>query len=616
MFDDGSVPLSNKVPVASYTRRGNGDYLEDRSRSAAPRTEKGTDALASGHIFDPMEQGKPVNVFSEDFPFSQSPPSTTAKQTHKIHVEIQKHLIEGTPEGRDILWAFNNASLHPPISAEFLAELDSSRIINNPRLRQDVNFECELRFRPNLDGAQGEQKRNSATQFWKALEAELHMLNFVQKARLHPQRSTDPTHWASVMRGSRKRLPDVFEAVRDILTTLVPDKDQAEIADRLDVHLIIQQIDNGVWDLVDLATWLGKVLKGHCAPMRDSLVDKMRNNIIQGAHQADQELTVRGLRLLFDLLEMMKLDLANHQIRILRPSLIADSINFLRRYHDIRIRLGRLDPDVSRVWLEQEHDALCSNQRARVTHLDALTHALLRDLVLNSGTASLTATFYLDLPQLEAIRADIHDMIRHRICGDVLSDLLSPGASPTELPKALTDLRTSLTAIVGTRALWTNRVKNIAAEIVRILLMLGRAATLYDADLIDLAERKLREDLEPSSPAFCTLAQNLLDRLLPKTKKCVDVHCKLSSTELQEALVPQLPSSPTRALGKGAICEPVDRGKSHDFDNEIVRRFSHVVVLHWQVWADRVYLAKANPDRALSFPAAPASHEPASPAIF
>lgn len=490
------------------------------------------------------------------------------------------------------------------------------RIINNPKLRHDVNFDRELHFRPNLDGVRGKQKIKSADDYWKALEAELYMLDLVQRARLQPQGTTDLAYWASLMRESRKRLPNVFEAVRDILVTLVPDQDQAKITERLDVDLLIQQIDNGVCDLVDLANWLGKVLKNHCAPMRDGLVDKMRKSITKGAQQADQKLMVSGLRQLLNLLEAMKLDVANHQIRHMRPLLIADTINFQRRYHDHRIGLGKLNPDVSRVWLEQEFDLLCSTQAPPVTYLDALTQALLRDLLFCSSTASLTATFYLDLDRLRTIRVDMHNMIYHRICGDVLAELLGLGSSRSELPKALSALRISLSAIVGTQAQWTDRIENIAAEIVRIVLTLEGGANLYDTDLINLAERKLKEGLEPSSPAFCMLAQQMLDRLMSKTKECVNAHCRLPAIELQEALVPALPSSPTHALGMGAVCEPLGIAKSNDADLDVVRRFSHVVILHWQVWADLVYLVEPEPEFGLSSPAPSASPEPVTRAIF
>lgn len=533
-----------------------------------------------------------------------------------VTAEIERRLRASGPRGIEILPAFRNASTYPPITPDSLAELDMPRIINNPKLRHDVNFDRELHFRPNLDGARGKQKIKSAEDYWKALEAELYMLDLSQRARAQPDGTVSPHYWESVMRESRKRLPSVFEVVRDILTTLVPDQDQAEITERLDVYLLIQQIDNGVCDLVDLANWLGKVLKIHCAPMRDGLVDKMRKAITKGAQQADQKLMVSGLRQLLNLLEAMKLDVANHQIRHMRPLLVADTINFEKRYNDHRIGLGKLNPEVPRLWLEQEYHTLSAIEGTPMSYLDTLIHALLRDLLFCSSTTSLTSNFYLDLDRLRTIQVDMHNMICHLVCGNILVDLLAPTVLKCDLPKALSVLRSSLKAIVESQRFWAAQIENIAAEVVRVALTLGGRTCLHDADLVALAERRLREDLDPSSSAFRDQAQILLHRFLPKTKECVNAHCRMSAIDLQEALVSPMPIAPTRSFGMGAVCEPVATARSTDPDMKLIRCFSHVVVLHWQVWADLVYLVEPEPEYGLSSPPPSVSPGPVTRAIF
>jgi hypothetical protein len=358
------------------------------------------------------------------------------------------------------------------------------------------------------------------------------------------------------------------------------------------------------------------VLKNHCAPTRDGLVDEMCKAITKGAQQADQKLMVSGLRQLLNLLEAMKLDVANYQIRHMRPLLIADTINFQKRYNDHRIGLGKLNPEVPRLWLEQEYHTLSAIEGTPMSYLDTLTHALLRDLLFCSSTTSLTSTFYLDLDRLRTIQVDMHNMICHLVCGNILVDLLAPTVSRCDLRKALSVLRSSLTAIVGSQGFWAERIENIAAEIVRVVLTLEGRACPYDADLITLAECKLQEDLDPNSSAFRNQAQDLLYRLLPKTKKCVNAHCRMPAIELQEALVPPMPTVPTHAFGMGAVCEPVAVARSTDPDMELVRRFSHVVVLHWQVWADLVYLVEPEPEYGLSSPPPSVSPEPVTRAIF
>ena len=112
--------------------------------------------------------------------------------------------------------------------------------------------------------------------------------------------------------------------------------------DGLDLGLLLQQIDHGVFNLVELIDWLGAILKSPCAPISDVLVDSMCNTITYGAYQAECTLIGDGLRQLFALLEAMKLNIANHQIKLIRLPRIAHTIDFQRRYNAHCIRLGKI----------------------------------------------------------------------------------------------------------------------------------------------------------------------------------------------------------------------------------------------------------------------------------
>ena len=131
-----------------------------------------------------------------------------------VDAEIERHLRSSGPRGEEILPAYRNATEQPPITPDSLTELDMPRIINNPKLRHDVNFDRELHFRPNLDGARGKEKIKSANDYWKALEAELYMLDLSQRARAQPNGTDDPSYWESLMRASRKRLPLLLTVAR------------------------------------------------------------------------------------------------------------------------------------------------------------------------------------------------------------------------------------------------------------------------------------------------------------------------------------------------------------------------------------------------------------------
>lgn len=508
-----------------------------------------------------------------------------------IVYEILNYILElMEPGGADISLCFERASKLPPITSESLAELDMPRIINNPKLRHDVNFDRELHFRPNLDGSKGRQKIQSADQYWQALEGEFFMYGYASQEKRQAQNAEKEAYWARILTGSQRRLRKIFEAIRDILKTLVPDFEQKAITERLDVDLIMQEISNGVCDLIDLSNWLARVLKAHCAPMRDELVDAMQKDIEVGALEGKHEKLVNGLRSLLSILEAMKLDVANHQIRHMRPLLIDDTVNFQRRYNAHRISMGKIDVLKSRSWLDEELETFTTDTY-QPTHLEALGSALLRDVLFNENHPC-PPTFYLDVDRLKCLRQDMRSSICYDLCRDILAELTPAWVSKAELLKAQAALHVTVSAIVGISGRFTDRIDNIAVEVVRILLVLEGRYPPFDSSLLGLVEHRLARAFEPASAAFDKIARDTCDRLLPKLKVSVEEHIRLSALDLQDALVAPTPSYlPPPPLGFGAVLAPPGPPKQYDPDEDVLRRLTHVICLHWHVWSDLVYLA-------------------------
>jgi hypothetical protein len=195
-------------------------------------------------------------------------------------------------------------SLHPPpVTARTLSELDIQQIVNNPKLRHDIGFDPNLHFRPNLDGEKGRKKRQQNEAYWVALHDELQRylaLGDGGHSGGHGN-STCATDWTP------KKIPAVFEAIREILKTLVPERDHSSIDQNMDVVLLMQQLKRDVLDVYRLSVWMGQLLKGHCAPMRDGWVDDMVSQIEIGTKNGCTRSLVGGLKSLFGILETMKL---------------------------------------------------------------------------------------------------------------------------------------------------------------------------------------------------------------------------------------------------------------------------------------------------------------------
>ncbi|WWC59066.1 uncharacterized protein I303_101613 [Kwoniella dejecticola CBS 10117] len=115
-----------------------------------------------------------------------------------------------------------------------------------------------------------------------------------------------PNHFAHSF---SKEALEAHEAVCPTVThALVP-----ELYAALDPEFLTIQARRGVFDL-HLFEKLGEAMKVHCAPVRDEMVDDMVRTALSGD-------VARGLRKCFDCAEVMKLDIANHQVHALRPYL-------------------------------------------------------------------------------------------------------------------------------------------------------------------------------------------------------------------------------------------------------------------------------------------------------
>jgi hypothetical protein len=186
-------------------------------------------------------------------------------------------------------------NFEPPVTKKTLSELDVTKIVHNPKLRHDINFDPDLHFRPNLDGEKGRRKKQKADEFWNTMRTQLQ--NYLLDREGFEKEMGD-VDWC---------LPATLKAIRGILETLVPERDRASVEESFNVDLLMQQFRKGVADLVKLAMWLSQLLKRHCAPMRDDWVDDMVTQLSNGDRNRDVGQLVDGIFSLLAVLEAMKL---------------------------------------------------------------------------------------------------------------------------------------------------------------------------------------------------------------------------------------------------------------------------------------------------------------------
>lgn len=507
------------------------------------------------------------------------------------------------PEGDDLAEAFREGSDLPPITRQSLAELDIQNIISNIKLRHDVNFDRDLSFRPNLDGAKGQEKVKAAQRYWRALVAELEL--YTRLFRGTPLHEVETNRWSTIVEHAERRIPKIFSTIRDVLKSLVPDRDHSRVDEHLDVPMLMQEIERGVCDLVRLSEWMACLLKEHCAPMRDEWVDKMVSYTRTGVTHNKSESIVKGLCELLGILESMKLDVANHQIRNLKSLLIEDTVNFETHYHLDRLVAGRARVNIqtAQKWYgsaTEEFATFCTQQEASRRHLEIFIRGVTATLFGKDGRSDFPETLYLDADRLQIIKAEIEDYVFFEVCLDMFATLLKEfGYQGPSLSTARKQLVSSLTAIMGNTSVgygphqWMANSEALSLEILRQASTIACRSTIYDFDNLSSANQRLRHLFFGT---FTTQARNLEAAVLPMVLNIMEKHNHSSPVELFNSLVPTTtsPTLPTTQLSPVLSTDTFSPPTLLHPDvrrlSDVANRISHIIILHWRVWGKIAYV--------------------------
>ncbi|KAI9829045.1 MAG: hypothetical protein M1832_000068 [Thelocarpon impressellum] len=462
----------------------------------------------------------------------------------------------------------------PPVTARALQELEIPRIISNPRLRHDVNFDPNLHFKPNTDGERGRRKRQQSDAYWAALSEEF--LACVDAPR-------DP-RWELDSRPPK--LPRVFGEIRSILRTLIPERDVPIVMEMLDVTLLMQQIRRGTLDYLRLSTCLAHVLKSHCAPMRDNWVDDMVDRFRGGVRTGQVRHLVEGVRMLFGVLEAMKLDVANHQVRTIRPLLIDDTVTFEQHYFLRRIANGTLDPQPAIAWYSayerywgHRHEVVGLSDRDRPLAI------FLRGVVdfLGSSTVDLPATFVFDCERMTSLKADVLGLVALEVCVKKLENTLEEQGHRAALPdEEIQGLKIAALSLVGEcgdrdvcRSHWLDSVDKLALEIARRAQRL--TGTCFGQKALARLEGELQTDLLPRSGLWQYVEGRALESVWTQTcKQSVD-YLKLPMLAVAETACPS------------SLHERPAENVSSLFSS-VVTSLARIASLHWRVFGSIVYL--------------------------
>ena len=467
----------------------------------------------------------------------------------------------------------------PPINLHSLKEIDLHEILKNPQLRHDILFDPQLQFRPNLDGERGKRKKSIIDKYWMEIQKECQQ--FFTKD-LKPQDI------------KINRLPILFQTLRDILLSLLPTKDRQHVGEIMDIELLVQQLKHGSFDFVEMSQWLGDVFKLHCAPMRDQWVVEMIEKFVDAYNFNNVSYLVNGLRMIFQILEAMKLDVANHQIRILRPVLIETAVDFEKDYFQTLINHSKININDSLNWFYK-------NFVKKITQEVEINDSSLKPIIISSIIDLLScrqmatefpSTLAFDHTRLVLLRADVRQLVCVQLCVVLYKQLVINSKSSTSLlmPANIAKIQQEILAIVtddNGNIKWTKNISAISLQLVKNL----NNTQKDNASLIEFSHNWLMKHIQPNSEVYGLMEIKIFKELTNEISTMIEtedliIDSKNSTNFGTTGSNVSINSTVTNSNSSNGNTNSSNNNNSSTELKNIASRISTLVKFHWSVFGN------------------------------
>lgn len=506
----------------------------------------------------------------------------------------------------------SNPVLLPPVNTLSLREIDLHEILKNPQLRHDILFDPQLQFRPNLDGERGKRKRQVVDKYWSEVEEECkEYMKVSTKLLASTAGSTAPAN-LSKYHLKYSKLPRLFSTLRDILITLLPLKDRPAVYDVMDVDLLVQQLRKGVVDFVSLSKWLAGVFKSHCAPMRDAWVDEMTDKFIEADRENSIKKLIDALRTIFSILEAMKLDVANHQIRVLRPALVETAVDFERDYFNQMIQRGNLNIQDSLMWFAGASQAQAKKEDAKGTDLinsqpnflrNTSVQAIIKLLSCREMASEFPSSLAFDHLRLILLRADVRQLVCLQICLYLYKQLTATyNKDPVKKAKllskaALNEVKREILAVItdeNGNVKWTRNIPSITVQLAKRAVMEQDSVAPPPESVVNFAHSWLLKQTQPRSDVYGLMEERIFKQLrtlvvtsLDENKSGTILPQDIPKTATGNSLStsPSTPTVPTpvttTAPGFPSLAQA---GQLSEEISSLASRLSILTNFHWSVF--------------------------------
>jgi hypothetical protein len=439
----------------------------------------------------------------------------------------------------------------PPINLQSLKEIDLNEILKNPQLRHDILFDPQLQFRPNLDGERGKRKKSIIDKYWSEINGECsQFFNSSINSQIQINFSTNNSEGSTIIGGNNSRvnlvtvsapvssrpikinrLPILFITLRDVLISLLPNKDKQLVLDVMDIDLLIQQLNHGQFDFIQMSLWLGDIFKLHCAPMRDLWIQEMIEKFRLAYKLNSVDYLVSGLRYIFQILEAMKLDVANHQIRILRPILVETAIDFEKDYFSSLLLSKKININDSLNWFYQNYQ-----KKSWDSPKICLFSSIIDLLSCRKMSSEFPSTLIFDHTRLILLRADVRQLVCIQLCLILFKQLIINFKKDVKLnnPQNLSKIQAEILSIVTDQngnIKWTKNINLIVLQLIKNLHNQDTLSTELPQNMIEFSYNWLIKHIQPNSKVYelmelkifkdllLEVCRNLLENTMTKREK-------------------------------------------------------------------------------------------------
>lgn len=268
-----------------------------------------------------------------------------------------------------------DSAFDPPITAAMLRELDSDVLHASVQIRHDLLLEPMLKLRPNSHRRHSVEYKEHYRQYWKAMALEIE--TFL---------GTGAT--------PHRLLRAIVEMRKLILACYPKSIGVLEGLDEFfDVDLLQHQLLNRSLPLVSLMQNVASILKQNCAPRRDKMVDWLVDLAMTGKF-------AEMLRIFFELMELMKLDLANYQLVEMRRTVEGSTVTVERDYFMRECKAGRFRLDKTKAWIG-------TLPTSDANEAYALYRSKVVELIILSDKHDFPETFHLDTNRIQSFRTEL-----------------------------------------------------------------------------------------------------------------------------------------------------------------------------------------------------------------